>query len=470
MRVLLADSDRAFVQSVVDSWQLPRSTPQAVFSEKDLVAAIKQEPVDLAFINIRLLSHDGMDIVSFLRECYPFAEIIALADEVDSSLLQSVQSRGIERCIQKPVTTSELEDYVRRCQQQQRDSSTNRLMEDQVLNSLLGDTPDMQKILKMVYKIAPTTSTVLITGESGSGKEFLANVVHRLSQRSKQPFVPVNCGAIPENIVESELFGSRKGAYTGAISDKKGLFEAAEGGTLFLDEVGELSPATQVKLLRFLQNKEIRRVGDSENRHLNVRVIAATNRDLHKAMLEGTFREDLYYRLNTFQLHLPPLRERRKVIPSLVSYFILKYKQEHGKEISGLDSAAQMALAAYHYPGNIRELENIMEHAIVLSEGGFIRLEDLPEQVQKGSVPSKTMLLSLQDSEPTTSLPVITSPISQEQESIITLGELERQYIIYALNKLRGKNLNDIASVLGISRTTLWRKIRENNINYSEES
>ena len=174
--------------------------------------------------------------------------------------------------------------------------------------------------------------------------------------------------------------------------------------------------------------------------------------------------------MNTFQLQLPPLRERKSVIPNLVSYFIIKYKKEHDKEITGLDQAAQMALAAYHYPGNIRELENIMEHAIVLSEGGIIRLEDLPEQVQKGSVPSKTMLLSMQEKEVSSSLPVLTTPISQNPDNIITLSELERQYIIYALTTLKDKNLNDIASVLGISRTTLWRKIKENNIQYTENS
>jgi transcriptional regulator with PAS, ATPase and Fis domain len=229
----------------------------------------------------------------------------------------------------------------------------------------------MRKILKNVYKIAPTTSTVLITGKSGSGKEFLANVIHRYSKRSAEPFVAVNCGAIPENLVESELFGAKKGSFTGSTADKKGLFESANGGTLFLDEVGELSASTQVKLLRFLQNHEIRRVGETEARYLDVRVIAATNRDLQQAMYTGTFREDLYYRLNTFHLHLPPLRERKPVIPTLIRYFILKYKETHGKEILDLEPAAQYALTRYPYPGNIRELENIVEHAIVLSENGI---------------------------------------------------------------------------------------------------
>ncbi len=467
MQILLADPDAQFVHSVFDSWHLPESVLLPVLTERELIATIEQKSIDLAFINVQLLLHDGLDIVSFLKERHPIAEIIVLADHASGiSIAENALTRGASRYLKKPIKISALEEIAQKCKQQQRETSANRLMEDHVLDSLLGDTPEMRKILKTVYKIAPTTSTVLITGESGSGKEFLANVVHRLSKRSSEPFVAVNCGAIPENIVESELFGSRKGAFTGAIADKKGLFEAASGGTLFLDEVGELSLATQVKLLRFLQNKEIRRVGDSENRYLDVRIIAATNKNLKQAMLEGKFREDLYYRLNTFHLHLPPLRERQIVIPRLVSYFILKYKQEHGKEVNGLDSAAQMALAAYRYPGNIRELENIIEHAIVLSEGGIIRLEDLPETVLQENLPSARMLLSLQEQQPEEPLPLL--PDLSGKEKILTLGELERQYIIHTLTQLKGEKLDEIAKILGISRTTLWRKIKENNIDFSE--
>lgn len=467
MQILLADPDAQFVHSVFDSWHLPESVLLPVLTERELIATIEQKSIDLAFINVQLLLHDGLDIVSFLKERHPIAEIIVLADHASGiSIAENALTRGASRYLKKPIKISALEEIAQKCKQQQRETSANRLMEDHVLDSLLGDTPEMRKILKTVYKIAPTTSTVLITGESGSGKEFLANVVHRLSKRSSDPFVAVNCGAIPENIVESELFGSRKGAFTGAIADKKGLFEAASGGTLFLDEVGELSLATQVKLLRFLQNKEIRRVGDSENRYLDVRIIAATNKNLKQAMLEGKFREDLYYRLNTFHLHLPPLRERQIVIPRLVSYFILKYKQEHGKEVNGLDSAAQMALAAYRYPGNIRELENIIEHAIVLSEGGIIRLEDLPETVLQENLPSARMLLSLQEQQPEEPLPLL--PDLSGKEKILTLGELERQYIIHTLTQLKGEKLDEIAKILGISRTTLWRKIKENNIEFSE--
>ncbi len=492
MRIVVADPDELFVRSVVRSWSLPQTKLIPLSGTSELVAAIERNEVDLAFIDVTLLWRNEMDVVSFLKERHPAAELVVLYDSEMRSAADRALARGASRSLQKPLDTSKLEDIARRLMQQIKDSSANRLMEDHVLDSLLGDTPEMRKILKTIYKIAPTTSTVLITGESGSGKEFLANVVHRLSKRALQPFVAVNCGAIPENIVESELFGSKKGAFTGAIADKKGLFEAAAGGTLFLDEVGELSPATQVKLLRFLQNHEIRRVGESENRYLDVRVIAATNRNLQTAMQQGKFREDLYYRLNTFHLHLPPLRERQIVIPRLISYFMLKYKQEHGKDVHSLDSAAQMALSAYSYPGNIRELENIIEHAIVLSEGGVIRLEDLPETVQRESLPSGQILaienfknsgspalLKNKESQNLTesselsgtsikAIAVSDSGDSRVTDSIIPLSELERQYIVHALAVLKGETLDEVARKLGISRTTLWRKIRENHIEYSE--
>jgi two-component system nitrogen regulation response regulator GlnG len=374
-------------------------------------------------------------------------------------------------------------------------------MESQVLDSLLGDTPEMRKILKTVYKVAPTNSTLLITGESGSGKEFLANVVHRYSKRANEPFVPVNCGAIPENLVESELFGSKKGSYTGSTADKKGLFESANGGTLFLDEVGELSLATQVKLLRFLQSHEIRRVGETDARYLDIRIIAATNRDLQQSMREGRFREDLYYRLNTFHLELPPLRDRKPVIPNLIRYFILKSKEAQGKEIRDLEPAALYALTKYPYPGNIRELENIVEHAIVLSEGGIIKLEDLPEEVQIEAREKTVAIPHLKDNrdnvvreeseevedveksaenpigKPINFVPItgktdsagllthnptkyLTHTPEPAEEEILSLDEMERRHILHALSICKG-NKTEVCKKLGISRATLWRKLKE---------
>jgi len=474
MNILIADLDDSFISDIRRSWSL-KDTELILCSDREsLMPLVKKDSIDLAFIEVPLLTHSNMDMVSFLKEKNPGIEIFVLCDSKNWPGATSAIARGANSFLMKPATVEQLEDIAKKIQAQQQNNSTHQLMESQVLDSLLGDTPEMRKILKTVYKIAPTTSTVLITGESGSGKEFLANVIHRYSKRASSPFVAVNCGAIPENLIESELFGSKKGSYTGSTADKKGLFESANGGTLFLDEVGELSPATQVKLLRFLQSREIRRVGETEARYLDVRIVAATNRDLQQAMEEGKFREDLYYRLNTFHLHLPPLRERRVVIPTLVRYFVLKNQEATGKEIKELEPAAQYALSKYAYPGNIRELENIVEHAIVLSEDGVIRLEDLPESVQE-EAREKTLAIAHQKSEAkeVAAIPLQPSNTSPKQEAcrnkgesdedeseILSLEEMERRHILHALSVCKN-NKTEVCKRLGISRATLWRKLKE---------
>jgi two-component system nitrogen regulation response regulator GlnG len=441
---------------------------------------VKKNSIDLAFIEVPFLMQDNMDMVSFLKERHPGIEIFVLCDDRNWQGAASAITRGANTFLKKPISISQLESTAQKVRAQQLNKSNNQLMESQVLDGLLGNTPEMRKILKTVYKVAPTNSTVLITGESGSGKEFLANVIHRYSKRAAEPFVAVNCGAIPENLVESELFGSKKGSYTGSTADKKGLFESANGGTLFLDEVGELSAATQVKLLRFLQSHEIRRVGDTQPQYLDVRVLAATNRDLQEAMQTGRFREDLYYRLNTFHLLLPPLRERKPALPNLIKYFILKNKDAQGKDIVDLEPAALYALTKYSYPGNIRELENIIEHATVLAEGGVIRLEDLPEEVQqcareqtvaiphiKGEHNAEPQVI---DAEPV-ELPGISFESSTKSEKkstaetegddeLLSLEEMERRHILRALSVCNG-NRTEVCKRLGISRATLWRKLKE---------
>ena len=473
MNILIADLDQKFIEGVERSWSVPGTNLLVCRNEAGLMPLVKKDSIDLAFIEVPFLMQDNMDMVSFLKEKHPGIEIFVLCDDRNWQGAASAITRGANSFLKKPVTLSLLESTARKIQSQLQNRTNNQLMESQVLDSLLGNTPEMRKILKTVYKVAPTNSTVLITGESGSGKEFLANVIHRYSKRATEPFVAVNCGAIPENLVESELFGSKKGSYTGSTTDKKGLFESANGGTLFLDEVGELSAATQVKLLRFLQSHEIRRVGETEPRYLDVRVLAATNRDLQASMQKGTFREDLYYRLNTFHLMLPP------ALPNLIKYFILKNKDAQGKEIVDLEPAALYALTKYPYPGNIRELENIIEHAIVLAEGGVIRLEDLPEDVQE-CAREKTMAIPHikgESPEPIEAeverLPGISfegtgkssaseqKPAAEDDsEEILSLEEMERRHILHALS-VCGGNKTEVCKRLGISRATLWRKLKE---------
>ena len=321
-------------------------------------------------------------------------------------------------------------------------------LEERILDDLMADSPAMKKVLRVAMKIAPTSSTVLIGGESGTGKEFFARIVHRHSQCGGGNFVAVNCGAIPDTLFESEFFGHRKGAFTGADRDKPGLVEEAHSGTLFLDEVGELSLAAQVKLLRFLQERMFRSVGDTALRAVDVRVIAATNRDLRKLVEQGQFREDLFFRLNVFYLHLPPLRERRETIPNLVSLFVHRFNGLFGKNVSSFSKAAESLLAAYDYPGNIRELENIIEHAVVMADGSEITERDLPDFMFRNQL----LLPGPQDNS------------NASESRVATLAEVEREHIKFVLG-LTSHNYTEAAKKLGISRSTLWRKMKEYGLN-----
>ncbi len=300
----------------------------------------------------------------------------------------------------------------------------------------------MQRIFRLIGKIAPTESPVLITGESGTGKEVIATAIHLQSRRAHRPFVAVNSSAVPESLFESELFGHVRGSFTGATADRVGLMEHADRGTIFFDEVAEMPVSVQVKLLRALQNGEIRPVGAKESKRVDVRVIAATNRDVKKALAEGAFREDLYYRLNVFHIELPPLRERREDIPLLANYFREKYARELRKPVLRFSDSAQLHLMRYDYPGNVRELENAIERAVTLAEGSEITPADLPPAIRESRVP----LLER-------------GPAFPYSESL-TLAQLEAEHIRRVLLHAAG-NTTKAAKSLGISRSTLWRKMRE---------
>jgi two-component system response regulator AtoC len=304
----------------------------------------------------------------------------------------------------------------------------------------------MLNIFEVIKKVAPYKSTILITGESGTGKELIARALHYSSDRSQRPFIPVNCGAIPENLLESELFGHVKGAFTDAIRTKKGLFEEADGGTLFLDEIGELPSQLQVKLLRVLQDGEIRRVGDSKSIQIDVRIIAATAKDLTKEVNESRFREDLFYRLNVLPIHIPPLRERKEDIPLLVPHFINKYSESMNKNVVGITSKALDVLMNYKWYGNVRELENTIERAIVLTDRENIEFENLPIEIQ-----------NFQDQ-------IQLTPLAEEEYSIKKASRfLEMNLIKKALKKTKG-NHTHAARLLEISHRALLYKIKEYEI------
>jgi two-component system response regulator PilR (NtrC family) len=342
--------------------------------------------------------------------------------------------------LSKPFDVDELKIVVRNALERRQLKQENVLLKRALrtthrFSNIVGRSDAMLSVFKLIETVAPTNSTILVTGESGTGKELVARAIHYNSMRRDRPFVALNCGALPETLLESELFGHMKGAFTGAASNKKGLIEVAEKGTIFLDEIGEMSPMMQVKLLRVLQERKFRRLGGTDELEATMRVIAATNQDLSKMVADGRFREDLFYRINVIPLHLPPLRDRSEDIPLLAEYFLTKYREQMDKPISGISQEALDHLEAYEWPGNIRELENVIERAVALEKTQAILLESLPEHIVR-RVPKGPAAAG--------SLPESGFDLEEHVKG------LEREYIAQALNRAGGVQVK-AAELLGMS-------------------
>jgi sigma-54 dependent transcriptional regulator, flagellar regulatory protein len=330
------------------------------------------------------------------------------------------------------------------------------------LQGIIGNGTAMREVFKILAKVAPTDSTVLVSGESGTGKELLVRALHKNSPRCNEPFVPINCGAIPRELLESELFGHEKGAFTHAIRSRAGRFEMANGGTVFLDEIGEMDLSLQVKILRVLQEKEFERVGGSKTLKVDLRIVAATNRDLEDEVARGGFREDLFYRLNVIPIHLPPLRERGEDIRILANYFLKRFCEKKGRTLMALPRETMDMLLVYRWPGNVRELENLMERMSILCEGDAILPEDLPEKiwkdVQKGEKPVRQSV-----QEPCFLWPTIATLNEKEVNLKDFLDQIEERLLLEALDMAGGVK-NQAAEILGIKRTTLIEKLKKRNI------
>ncbi len=350
---------------------------------KGALNIIKTKSIDLAVIDLKLKDGNGLDILNYIQEKYPRISVILMtAYGTIETAIQAIRG-GAYDYLQKPFRMADLQHLIDRLAEnielrKENERLRARLYAESKAPKLVGNSPVFRKIIEMAKQIAPTQSTVLITGESGTGKEIIASAIHYFSPRCTKPFFTINCGAIPDNLVESELFGYERGAFTGAQKQKKGKIELAHEGTLFLDEVGELPRAIQVKLLRVLQNGEFERLGGTATLKADIRVIAATNSDLEIQIREGTFREDLFYRLNVISMHMPPLRDRVEDIPLLAQYFIIKYNKLNNKNVEGVDSAVLKDMMSYPWRGNIRELENMIERAVVLSHQKILKQKDFP--------------------------------------------------------------------------------------------
>ena len=348
---------------------------------------LRDEEIDVVLLDLMLPDRSGLDLlpeIKILDQHLPVVVITAYSS-VESAI--EAMRRGAFHYVPKPFKNEEVLHLVRRAAEQRALQVENLQLRSRLegMGEIVGKSRRIEEVFELIRRAAPARSNILVVGESGTGKELAARAIHRLSPRGDGPFVPVHTTAIPADLLESTLFGHVKGAFTGAINNRKGLFEAAHEGTLFLDEVGTISPETQTKLLRVIQEREICRVGSVEARSVDTRLVAATNTDLWQEVQAGRFREDLYYRLNVISIELPPLRERRDDIPLLVTHFLRMYAEENNREVQGFSSAAMDALVEYRWPGNVRELENAVERSVVLCQRDTIEVEDLPQAVRGGS-------------------------------------------------------------------------------------
>ncbi|CAM9645460.1 unnamed protein product, partial [Discosporangium mesarthrocarpum] len=350
------------------------------------VAHLEADEIDLVITDMQMPEKTGLDLILAAREVSPETVTIVVTAFGTTDSAISAMKEGAYDYLTKPFKVDELSIVIEKALEKKLLSNENQRLKRELRSqsrdrNILGSSRAMQEVFDLIAQVAETKTNVLVSGESGTGKELVARAIHEQSARASGPFVAINCGAIPENLLESELFGHVKGAFTGAVQNKEGLFETATGGTLFLDEIGELSQPLQVKLLRALQEKSIRRVGDTVDRKIDVRIVSATNRRLEDEVAEGRFREDVYYRLNVIQLQLPPLRDREEDIPLLAQHFIRRFSEELGKDVDGMNAEAYDLLASYAFPGNVRELENLIERAVALARGPVIGPELLPPTV-----------------------------------------------------------------------------------------
>jgi len=386
-RILIIDDEESFrhmlsVILIKEGFEVETASNGEEGIQKSLAS-----PFNQILCDIRMPRMDGLEFLREIKKTAVDATIIIMSAYGTLDIAIEAMKLGAYDYISKPFKPDEIILTLRKAEEREQLRRENQLLRKEVakeysFDNIVSKNEEMQKIFDVIKKIAPYKSTVLITGESGTGKELIARALHYNSERSQNPFLPINCGAIPENLLESELFGHAKGAFTDAIRTKKGLFEEADGGTLFLDEIGELPGQLQVKLLRVLQEGEVRRIGESKSIQVDVRIVSATVKDLVKEVNEGRFREDLFYRLNVLPIHIPPLRERKEDIPLLIHHFIKKYNEAMNKNVAGVDQKALEALMNYKWYGNVRELENTIERAIVLTDKDHIEVENLPIEVQ----------------------------------------------------------------------------------------
>jgi two-component system response regulator PilR (NtrC family) len=451
-RVLVVDDERS-MRELLDI-TLRQAGYQVTLADGGAaaIARLGREAFDLIITDLRMQDTDGMAVLRAARERAPGTAVVVVTAYASTETAVEAMRLGAYDYVTKPFKLDEIRVTLANALERKRLRDENRALKRQLVKAgpfdgFVGRSPSMQAVFDTIYKTADSGSTVMVTGESGTGKELVARAIHQTSGRQAGPFISVNCGAVTESLMESELFGHLKGAFTGAVSASEGLFAAADGGTLFLDEITEIAPSLQVKLLRAIQERQIRRVGDVRDIAVDVRLVAASNRDLSRAVADGVLREDLFYRLNVIPIHLPPLRERRDDIPLLITHFIEKIGAAQGKQVRGVTPEAMALLERYHWPGNIRELENVIERAMVLGSGELIDLDALPPDLKQP--PSARDL--------TVALPAD----GVDLEAV--LARIEQRYIEMALDRTSGVQTR-AAELLKVSFRQFRYKLRKHSL------
>jgi len=448
LEVLIIDNEQAHAEAVAEALDRVGFRTRVAASGRQGADLIQEGFFDVIITDLVMPDMDGLEILTLAKQEQPQAEVIIITGHGTVPSAVEAMRKGAFNYLLKPLDMDQLRAVVEKAGQSVRLRQANvelrrRLDEKFGFEGVIGDSPQMREVIERLKRIAPTNATVLIHGETGTGKELVAQAIHQNSPRKNKPFVALNCAALSENILESELFGHVKGAFTDASSDRVGKFEYAHGGTMFLDEVGDMPVATQIKLLRVLENGEITRVGSNEPIKVNVRILSATNRDLEEAIEAGTFRRDLYHRLKVVTIRLPALRERREDIPMLIDYFLKQFTSLHHKQIRGVSAAARHRLLGFDWPGNVRQLRNVVESMVVVDYDGLLDVDDLPEELADAPAPSES-------ADSACLVPLVGRP----------LEEIEKLFIAETL-RVTGGNREEAARTLGIGERTLYRKIKQ---------
>jgi DNA-binding NtrC family response regulator len=443
--ILIVDDEKNIRDGLAEAFEMEGYATVVASDGQEAISILDERYIDLVITDLKMPKVSGTELLQHVKQRWQNIPVIIVTAHGDITEAVQAMQYGALDFITKPPNLEHLIKLTKNALEYRELSIKNEELREEIqaqqrISSIIGRSPVMRKIFDLVRKVAPTKASVLITGESGVGKELIADAVHNLSPRRDRPLVKVHCAALAESLLESELFGHEKGAFTGAQARKRGRFELADSGSLFLDEIGEINQNVQIKILRVLQEKKFERVGGETTLEVDVRFIAATNKDLKSEIAEGRFREDLYYRLNVVNIDVPPLRERREDIPLLATTFLQEFSQENGKDIAGFEPRARQALYAYDWPGNVRELRNCIESAVVMSSGRLISAEDLPpgpRSTQERKEIHIPAFSSLQDAE---------------------------KVIITETLAMTGGNKTKTAEILGIGRKTLYQKIDEYHI------